>query len=38
MEEANSDLTGSILAFIETHLREDVYAEAIAERFGISRE
>ncbi len=37
MKGANSDLTESILAFIETHFRKDVYAEAVAERFGISR-
>lgn len=38
MNGANSYLTGSILAFVEAHFRKDVYAEAIAERFEISRE
>ncbi len=38
MNGADTDLTGSILAFVEAHFREEIYAEAVAERFGISRE
>ena len=38
MEEANSYLTGSIRTFVEAHFREEIYAEVVAERFGISRE
>jgi len=35
---ANSYLTGSIRTFVEAHFREEIYAEVVAERFGISRE
>ena len=37
MKGANSDLTGSILAFVEAHFREEIYAEVVAEHFGIGR-
>ena len=38
IEGADADLTESILAFIEAHFGEEMYAEAIAEHFGINRE
>ena len=38
MKGANSDLTGSIIAFAEAHFREEICSEGIAEDFGISRE
>jgi len=35
MKGANSDLTESILAFVEAHFREEIHAEGIAEQVGI---